>query len=87
MAYEKLPDAVARPRQALVVDDEPASRACLSALLVSIGLDVEVVASGSELLQRLELCPDLILLDTGRMRRRIWNLGWRGGRMILSPGL
>lgn len=65
MAYEKLPDPVVRPRHALVVDDEPASRACLSALLAGIGLDVEAVASGSELLQRLALCPDLILLDTG----------------------
>ncbi|MFM7585248.1 MAG: hypothetical protein ACKO9F_21315, partial [Caldilinea sp.] len=62
MAYEKLPDPVVRPRQALVVDDEPESRACLSALLAGIGLAVEAVASGSELLQRLALCPDLILL-------------------------
>ncbi len=52
------------PKRIAVVDDEPASREALCALLSAEDLDVVSVSSGRELLRRLpELLPDVILLD------------------------
>ena len=52
------------PKRIAVVDDEPASREALCALLSAEDLDVISVSSGRELLRRIpELLPDVILLD------------------------
>ena len=54
----------AQSRRVAVVDDEPASREALCALLTAEDLDIIAVSSGRELLRRMpELAPDVILLD------------------------
>ena len=52
------------PKRIAVVDDEPASREALCALLSAEDFDIISVSSGRELLRRMsELLPDVILLD------------------------
>lgn len=60
-----------KPR-VLVVDDDPDLRDVLGAMLEAVGLDVAVVSSGEEALDRVRLAvPDLLLLD--------WNLPGMSG--------
>lgn len=55
---------ISQQRRVVVVDDEPASREALCALLMAEDLDIYAVGSGKELLRRMpELAPHVILLD------------------------
>uniref|UniRef100_A0A7C1JS86 histidine kinase n=1 Tax=Caldilinea aerophila TaxID=133453 RepID=A0A7C1JS86_9CHLR len=55
---------ISQQRRVVVVDDEPASREALCALLAAEDFDIYAVGSGKELLRRMpELAPDVILLD------------------------
>jgi putative two-component system response regulator len=47
----------------LVVEDEPANRNLMRAMIHSLGHQVEVAARGSEALEKLGWRPDLVLLD------------------------
>ncbi len=58
------PGNLSQQRRVVVVDDEPASREALCALLAAEDFDIYSVGSGKELLRRMpELAPDVILLD------------------------
>lgn len=52
-----------RPKQILVVDDEPAITSALATLLKQAGYEVTMAHSGSEALALLPSQPDLVILD------------------------
>ncbi len=51
------------PKRILVVDDEPANRKLLEAMLARFGYEVELASDGSQALTQLSLGFDLVLLD------------------------
>ncbi|MGF1511908.1 MAG: PAS domain S-box protein [Myxococcota bacterium] len=61
----RTPSAPRARRRALVVDDEALVRSVMGRILKRLGLDVDLVESGSQALQLLhgQQCPDIIFLD------------------------
>jgi len=62
-------------RQVLVVDDDPAIRACMTMLLQSVGYGVAVAEDGLEALLLInESAPDILLSDLNMPRMSGFNL-------------
>ena len=67
--------ATPAPCQVLVVDDDPAIRACLTAVLKSAGYDVAAAKDGIEaLLSISESAPDIIISDLNMPRMSGFDL-------------
>lgn len=69
-----IPSAVAAKPWILVVDDEPAMREMLSALLMPEGLDVVMAADGETALRELEQRPEPLLVLTDVLMRQMDGL-------------
>jgi CheY-like chemotaxis protein len=62
-------------RQVLVVDDDPAIRACMTMLLESVGYDVAVAEDGLEALLLInESAPDILVSDLNMPRMSGFDL-------------